>query len=98
MAVAGSPRRLMTSTPPDLFAGTLAADHPRIAALAAGIESRARGGKPAERERVLLADLLDRSRQRHAARLARLPRPVFPEDLPIAQHRDRIAVLIRDHP
>src|SRR4029079_14108066 len=38
------------------------------------------------------------SRERHDARAARLPHPSFPEDLPIAQHRDEIARLIRDHP
>src|SRR3954468_15450724 len=87
----------VTAQSPDPFHGTLAADRPRIAALAAAIESRARAGRPAERERALLEDLLARTRQRHAARAARLPRPSYPEDLPIAQHRDEIARLIRDH-
>src|SRR6476620_2312925 len=88
----------MTSQSPDPFHGTLAADRPRIAALAAAVESRTRAGRPAERERALLEDLLARSRERHDARAARLPHPSFPEDLPIAQHRDEIARLIRDHP
>jgi len=88
----------MTLQPPDPFDGTLAADRPRIAALAAAIESRTRAGRPAERERALLEELLTRSRQRRDARAARLPRPSYPEDLPIAQHRDDIARLIRDHP
>ena len=58
-------------------------------------------GRPAERERALLGELLERSRSRHAARLARIPQPSFPEDLPIAQHREEIARLVsrapRDH-
>ena len=76
----------------------LAADRPRIEALAAEVERRARQGKPAERERALLAELMERSRARQAARLARLPVPTFPEDLPIAQHRDEIARLIASNP
>jgi ATP-dependent helicase HrpA len=88
----------MSSLPSEIFSATLAADHPRIAALAAAIEGRSGQGRPAERERALLADLIERSRERRAARLARLPRPHFPEELPIAQHRDQIAALIRDHP
>jgi len=88
----------MTSVPTDPLSGTLAADRPRIASLLGAIESRARQGRPVERERALLAELLERSRARHEARAARMPRPRFPEDLPIAQHRDEIARLIREHP
>ena len=46
----------------------------------------------------MLEGLLERSRNARAARLARLPKPVFPEELPIAQHRDEIAALIAKHP
>jgi ATP-dependent RNA helicase HrpA len=88
----------MTSVPTDPLSGTLAADRPRIASLLGAIESRARQGRPVERERALLAELLERSRARHEARAARMPRPRFPEELPIAQHRDEIARLIREHP
>ncbi len=88
----------MTSLPPDIARDTLAADHPRLAALAEAVERRARSGRPAGRERALLAELLERSRARRAERLARIPRPGFPEELPIAQHRERIAELVRDHP
>ncbi len=84
--------------PQDYLSGTLAADHPRIASLLASIESRARSGRPVERERALLDELLERSRGRHAARLARIPRPRFPDDLPIAQHREEIARLIAANP
>ena len=85
-------------TLPESLHGTLAADHPRIATLLASIEERGRSGRPAERERALLADLVERSRSRYAARLARIPQPRFPEELPIAQHRDEIAKLILEHP
>ena len=88
----------MTALPREFLDATLAADHPRLAALSAAVDARARQGRGAQRERALLADLLERSRSRHAARLARLPRPEFPAELPIAQHRERIMELVRDHP
>jgi ATP-dependent RNA helicase HrpA len=88
----------MTSSPAEFLANTLAADHPKIAALASAIAARLRDRRPAERERALLDDLVERSKRRFAARLASLPDPRFPEDLPIAQHREQIAALIRDHP
>jgi ATP-dependent helicase HrpA len=88
----------MSSIPAEILAGTLASDHPKIQALTATIDSRAQQGRPAERERALLADLLERSRVRHAQRLARIPAPQFPEELPIAQHREKIAELIARHP
>ena len=84
--------------PDDPLPGTLAADHPRIAFLAASLAERERHGRPATRERALLEELVDRSRRRFAARSASIPSPRFPPDLPIAQHRDEIAALIRDHP
>ncbi|HYC37815.1 MAG TPA: ATP-dependent RNA helicase HrpA [Usitatibacter sp.] len=64
----------------------------------ASIEERARARRPADREKALLAELVERSRGRLASRRARIPAPVFPEDLPIAQHRDEIARLVREHP
>src|SRR5258706_108198 len=74
----------------DLLAGTIAADHPKIATLATAVASRAKQGRAADREKALLADLVERSRARRAARLARLPRPSYPQDLPIAEtHSDR---------
>ena len=87
----------MTS-PEELLAGTLAADHPRIVALAASVANRARAGRPVDRERVLLGELIERSQKACAARRARIPVPRFPEELPIAQHRDEIAKLIAAHP
>ena len=50
----------MTSLPPDPLSGTLAADHPRIAALLSSIDERLRRGRPVERERALLDELLER--------------------------------------
>jgi ATP-dependent helicase HrpA len=84
--------------PADLLAATLAADHPRIASLVKAVRERDRSGRPATREKALLEALIDRSRKRHDARRASLPRPRFPEELPIAQHRDEIAKLVQQHP
>jgi ATP-dependent helicase HrpA len=86
------------SLPADLLAATLAADHPRIVSLIAAIRERDRSGRPSTREKALLEALVERSRKRHGARRATLPTPRFPEELPIAQHRDEIAALVREHP
>jgi ATP-dependent helicase HrpA len=86
------------SLPPEILAGTLAADHPKIQALAEAIASRERHGRPVEREKGLLAELVERSQGRVRSRLARVPQVAFPEELPIAQHRDRIAELVAKHP
>lgn len=88
----------MSALPEDLLAATLAADHPKIAALADTVAERARAGRPGEREKALLAALVERSRKARAERAARLPRPRFPEELPIAQKRDEIAALVAAHP
>jgi len=81
-------------TPPlaDLLSQTLAADHPRIVALAASIREREKGGRPVTREKALLDELVERSRKRHRARLASIPTPRFPDDLPIAHAQDRSPV------
>ena len=88
----------MTALPEDLLAATLAADHPKIAALAATAAKHARAGRPGDREQALLEALVERSRKARDARLARLPQPRFPDDLPIAQRRDDIAALVAKHP
>jgi ATP-dependent helicase HrpA len=88
----------MTSLAHEILAATMAADHPKMAALVEAIDKRASNGRAADREKALLSDLVERSRARRASRLARLPRPAYPEELPIAQHRDDIAALIRGHP
>jgi ATP-dependent helicase HrpA len=88
----------MSALPQEILAATVAADHPKIAALADAIASRAAARRPADREKALLADLVERSRARFVSRAAKLPRPSFPEELPIAQHRDEISKLVAAHP
>ena len=88
----------MNTPPEDIFTATLAADHPRIAGLAAGLRERMRAGRPHDREKALFEALVERSQGMYRARLARLPTPQFPDDLPIAARRDDIAALIAKHP
>ena len=52
----------MTALPEDLLAATLAADHPKIAALAASVRGRQSSGRPSERERAVLVDLVHEGR------------------------------------
>src|SRR5262252_6776019 len=68
----------MPDIPQEILAATVAADHPKIAALADAIASRSAAKRPADREKALLADLVERSRARFVSRAATLPRPSFP--------------------
>ncbi len=88
----------MNAIPADVRAATLAADHPKIAALAAAVAAKSAAGRPCEREKALLESLVERSRKAYEARRAKLPPPRFPEDLPIAHKRDDIAALVAKHP
>ena len=62
-----------------------------------GLERRARDGKPFDRGLARLGRDVQRSVARRARRLERLPRPEYPVDLPVTEHRDTIAEAIRDH-
>ncbi len=44
-----------------------------------------------------LSAAIDASRERRARRLAALPMPEFPADLPVSEQREKIAAAIRDH-
>jgi len=59
----------MTPLPHEILSGTLAVDHPKIAAMMASIDARAGEGRPVTRERALLGELIERSSERRAARL-----------------------------
>ncbi|MBK5913512.1 ATP-dependent helicase [Rhodocyclus purpureus] len=77
------------------FPDCLAADQARLRQLAR--ESRHAFG---EKKAALVAEaeaLLASSRAAVAARVARLPKPDFPEDLPVNGRRDEIAALIAAH-
>ncbi len=56
-------------------------------------------GEPAARQAVAgLAAAIDRSVELRARRLANLPKPVFPDELPVVQRRREIADMITAHP
>jgi len=77
------------------FDDCLAADQRRLRSLARDLRHLF-----GDRRNALQADydaLLARSRAAVAARRARLPRPEFPDELPINQRRDEIAALIEKH-
>nr|WP_245795425.1 ATP-dependent RNA helicase HrpA [Thioalkalivibrio denitrificans] len=64
----------------------------------ARLEKRIAAGKPADRMAAELQRRIEASRAAREARRASLPKPRFPEDLPVSEHRDEIAKLITDNP
>ncbi|MCL1860824.1 MAG: ATP-dependent helicase, partial [Proteobacteria bacterium] len=80
---------MRSSTPLPAFSSTLTADYPRLLHL----WSKRRNSTAQAEFDALLA----RSRAAYAARLASLPGPTFPEDLPISARRDEIAAAIKAH-
>jgi ATP-dependent helicase HrpA len=61
------------------------------------IEQLARDGKPFDQSLRRLAEEIDRSRAARAQRIANLPKPTYPHDLPVAARKDEIAKAIADH-
>ena len=77
------------------FSDCLTADRPRLTRLARDLGRQS--GAKRERLQADLDALLARSRAALAERLARLPRPDFPAELPVTQKRDEIAAAIAAH-
>jgi len=73
------------------------ADRHKLESLVRKIASLKKAGKPFDRAQAELEKGMTFARERYASRLARLPKPEFPPDLPIAERREDIAKLIRDH-
>ena len=76
------------------------ADAARLRRRLEGLDHALRHGRhPRQNDQAFdaIAADLDRAVARAAARLASLPTPTFPEDLPIAARKDEIANLIREH-
>ncbi|HET9692689.1 MAG TPA: ATP-dependent RNA helicase HrpA [Acidimicrobiales bacterium] len=82
------------------------ADRARIARRLAAPERRGRRGRTSGRggapagggpDPARLADELARAEARYAARLAAVPTPTYPEQLPVSERRDDILAAIRDH-
>lgn len=80
----------------DVFTDCLNVDRPRLRALQKKLEG---DGEPAQRERLQrdYETLLARSRAAVEARRASLPKPEFPEELPVSARRAEIAAAILAH-
>jgi ATP-dependent helicase HrpA len=61
------------------------------------IEQLARDGKPFDQSLLRLAEEIDRSRAARAQRIANLPKPTYPQELPVAARKDEIAKAIADN-
>jgi ATP-dependent helicase HrpA len=61
------------------------------------IEQFAREGKAFDQSLRRLAEEIDRSRAARAQRVANLPKPGYPQDLPVAARKDEIAKAIADN-
>jgi ATP-dependent helicase HrpA len=77
------------------FADCLTADARRLRALSREVQ-RSTGEKRSKLQ-AELAELLERSRAAVLARRARLPKPVFQDDLPVNEQRAAISALIDQH-
>ena len=63
-----------------------------------GLQRRARTGQPVERGLRALARELEAAVSRRAARLAALPRPEYPLELPVVARREELRAAIAAHP
>ena len=85
------------------FEDCLSADRPRLRRMARDLRrsaDRAPDARAGERRARLQAEfdaLLERSRATLAQRIAALPRPVFPAELPVSGRRDEIAAALAAH-
>jgi ATP-dependent helicase HrpA len=95
--------RPVTSTQPaaspadDFLSRCLLADREKLVRLAGKLSSLQRTGKPSDRTQAELDAALKAAQGRIDARAAKRPTPTFPDDLPIAERRDDIAKLVREH-
>ena len=72
-------------------------DRPRLQRRLQQVELRVRSGKPVDRAMPDLEQAIARSNAEYEARLAGLPTPDYPPELPITQHRDTILEALRDN-
>src|SRR5471030_654825 len=75
----------------------MAADVPRLAAMSHKLAAHKRANKPHDKLASSFNEAFERSRARRAMRAGGLPKPAFPDDLPIAEHRTEIAELVAKH-
>lgn len=86
--------RALEDALPDL----MAADRPTVEARLRRLSRRATAGQPIDRGLTELQGIVDASQARVAARRAALPRPDYPEELPVSAMRTEIAAAIAAHP
>ena len=79
------------------IADAMLADQPALRRRWRKIQEARRAGRPHDRNLRRLTDELEASRERRDARAAALPALHYPDTLPIAQKREEIAALIREH-
>src|SRR5687767_13294460 len=73
------------------------ADQHRLRSRLRGIERAQEAGRPFEDALRAVTSEIERSRARREQRQANLPRPTFPDELPVVQKRGEIAEAIRKH-
>src|SRR5437868_6385216 len=61
------------------------------------VEQLAREGKPFDQSLQRVAEEIARSKARRAARVAALPKPSYPQDLPVVQRKEEIAKAIAEN-
>ncbi|HSP01205.1 MAG TPA: ATP-dependent RNA helicase HrpA [Thioalkalivibrio sp.] len=76
----------------------LSRDRDALARDIARLQKRLASGKPADRMAADIEQRINTSRAARETRQAALPKPRFPEELPVSEHRDEIAKLIGAHP
>ncbi|MGE0080877.1 MAG: ATP-dependent RNA helicase HrpA [Thiohalomonadaceae bacterium] len=79
------------------LAHCLIADRRPLERRLSGLRRRAAEGKPVDRGLGDLAQAIEASAARLAARRARVPRPTYPESLPVSARREEIAAAIAAH-
>jgi ATP-dependent helicase HrpA len=79
------------------LAACMIADRAPLERRLAGLQRRAREGKPVDRGLAELAQAVETSAARARARAGRAPRPSFPEELPVSARRAEIAEAIANH-
>src|SRR5687768_4041215 len=72
-------------------------DRPRLRARLRSLQQPSEDHRGIEEAYLRLADDVERSVGVRAKRLANLPKPAYPDDLPVVQRRDEIAKLIADN-
>jgi ATP-dependent helicase HrpA len=77
--------------------GCMLADQRTILSQLNAIDTRQRRNQPVDRLLEKARSRLEESLRRRAARLASLPRPTFPSDLPVVQRKDDIARAISEN-